>query len=437
MDRMMVAVNQALRAAGHPEFSTQALLWLGGRVDVWRLRGAVARLSQRHAILGARLIEKADAVYWHFHPGPTCTVEETNLPSAEPEAVTDHAGRLLTSWGDPRHSNPIRFHLLHRPDGRDVFLMQYSHALMDNGDAVSLVRALDRFYGSEISGTVEPTPVPPDLLAAHLQRFPLRRRLRAALRAFDRRVRRMRGTPVTLGRVADGPRAPAVFRIAARRLEAPEARALEQHLTRNYGFPSMSMAILASVFRALGQLSAEARARNRTLVAGIGIDLCPPAVVRPVFQTLASVVPLHVRAADLRDRTALVRLLNQQMREQLENDADLGTIQFASLFQASGPGVRQRITRGWTQRLLRSGYSLWYAYFGPVDAVGTHFGGAAVEEVCYTASAWPATGLTLLVNRHRGRLLFQATFIPSVVPEPLAYQFLDTILRDLVAGAGS
>jgi hypothetical protein len=189
------------------------------------------------------------------------------------------------------------------------------------------------------------------------------------------------------------------------------------------------MALLGSAFRALEK----AAPKGGKLVAGIGVDLSPPGAARPVFQTLASVVPVVAHPADVTDREGLVRMLHQQFRHQLERDADLGTVQLANFMQLPGATLRPCFARWSVRRLMGTGYSLWYAYFGSLDGVGERFCGAAIEEVYYCASTWPPMGLTLLVNRFRGALLFQATYVPESVSEQVVNTFLDELIGDLVA----
>ncbi|MCI0705346.1 MAG: hypothetical protein L0241_30165 [Planctomycetia bacterium] len=338
---------------------------------------------------------------------------------------------LLGNPGDLASADPIRFDLLHRPDGRDVFLMQYSHALMDNGDAIPLLRELDQL--SEPSAEAKQRAALPDLLAEHLRRFSRWRRLKAALRTLNVRFRKLRAAPATLGQDSAKPSAKAVqFRIATRRLERADLRALEQRVIRTCGVPSLSMALLGSVFRALEKCQPSETGMRRNLVAGIGVDLAPPGTTRPVFQTLASVVPIFVQPEALPDREVLTRTLHEQFRHQLETDADLGTVQLANFFQTPGAFLRERFARLSVRRLMRSGYSLWYAYFGSLDALGERFCGSCVEEVYSCASTWPPMGLTLLINRFRGDLLFQSTYVPESVPELLVNAFLDTIVGELV-----
>jgi hypothetical protein len=163
-------------------------------------------------------------------------------------------------------------------------------------------------------------------------------------------------------------------------------------------------------------------------VAGIGVDLGLRGRGGPVFQNLVSLVPVCARAEDLEDRDGLVRLLARQLRERLAEDADLGMLQLVALL-----GRRPRPDALWAiAHVLRHGFSLWYAYFGALDAVGEAFCGAPVERVFSAGPAWPGVGLTLLVNRHRGRLLFQATYTPESVPEVRARRFLELVVGDLV-----
>jgi hypothetical protein len=142
-------------------------------------------------------------------------------------------------------------------------------------------------------------------------------------------------------------------------------------------------------------------------------------------------VPVAVRPADLNDRDELVRALNQQFRKRLECDADLGTIELANFFQKPGRFLRERFARRSVKGLLQTGYSAWYAYFGSLDVVGDQFCGVPIEDVYYCASSWPPMSLTLLINRFRGRLLFQATYIPDTLPQQLVNEFLDAILSDI------
>ena len=66
------------------------------------------------------------------------------------------------------------------------------------------------------------------------------------------------------------------------------------------------------------------------------------------------------------------------------------------------------------------------------ERFGDRFWDAGVEDVCHAGLAWPAARVTLLVNQFRGRLLFQATDVPALVPESLVDTFLDRVVADLI-----
>src|SRR5262249_27581442 len=143
---------------------------------------------------------------------------ETNLESPAPQAVLEHAARLLSTPCDPAEVDPIRFHLLHRPDGRDVFLIQFNHTLMDHSDTIRVLRYLER-CGRMALGFPEPQhPPDSDLIRAHLARFPRARR-RAAVRQVEEWPRLLRGGAVQLSRQGPGGSGPAQLRLATRCLD--------------------------------------------------------------------------------------------------------------------------------------------------------------------------------------------------------------------------
>jgi hypothetical protein len=138
-----------------------------------------------------------------------------------------------------------------------------------------------------------------------------------------------------------------------------------------------------------------------------------------------SLVPIGVQREDLADREALWRLLSGQLRERLASQTDLGLLGLAALF-----GRQPRHSLWAIELFLRYAFSLWYAYFGALT-LGEWFGGAGIEEVFSVGPCWAPTGLTLLANQHRGRLLLAATYVPEAVPEPQVNAFLDLLLADL------
>src|SRR5262249_1736020 len=146
---------------------------------------------------------------------------------------------------------------------------------------------------------------------------------------------------------------------------------------------SLSMVLLASVFRTIGQLTHSPDVKNGHFVAGIGVDLGLRSRRELTLQNLMSLVPVRARPEDLHERSALVRMLSRQFRERLENDVDLGVIRMVALF-----GRRPRQARWGLDLFLRYGFSLWYAYFGTLDVGGDQFCGIPIEDVFFTSPPW-------------------------------------------------
>jgi hypothetical protein len=320
--------------------------------------------------------------------------------------------------------------------------VQYNHALMDNNASVLLLQEIDRLSravpDSAEAGPPRDPSSPPrgaeggaqgerrDLVWEYLRRFRRQRRRQAASNTARLWGRAVRGGIASL---SDGAAraVPAGVRIATRCLGPDATRALQAGVIKACGFPGLSMALAASAFRAIGQLTPRQDAPGRGFLAGIGVDLGLRGRRELVFQNLVSLVPVSARPEDLEDRDGLLRLLSRQMRERLAGEADLGLLQLVALL-----GRQPRPDARWLiEHFLRHSFSLWYAYFGSLDAAGNSFCGAPVERVFYTGPAWSAVGLTLLVNQHAGRLHFQATYTPASVPEALAHRFLDHVVGDL------
>jgi long-chain acyl-CoA synthetase len=428
-DRAMLSVDRALRDLGYPGFETQMLLWLAGRADEEGLRAGISRLSRSYPVTASRLVEAGNqgGPCWQFRAGAECTLRVAHIGSSEPQAVLDFAGRILSTPADPTWTDPIRFYLLHRPDGRDVVLVQYNHTLMDNHAALRVLQCIDRFSRAVPDRAGGPQANQADSIRQYLRRFSRQRRLRAAAATADLWGQSFRGGVAMLGRSVAAPPGPGQLRIVGRCLGEHETTALQSRVVEVCGYPSLSMALVASAFRAIGRLSPQRWPGGCNLVAGIGVDLGLRGHTRPIFQNLVSLVPIRARSENLEDRDELVQILSRQLLERLEQDADLGMVQLVTLFSR-----RPRQERWAIDLVLHLGFSLWYAYFGSQDALGEHFAGAALETVSFAGPAWPPVGVTLLVNQFRGRLWFQVTYVPESVPESLANHFLDQVLSDLV-----
>jgi hypothetical protein len=425
----MLAVDRMLRRMGGSGFETQMFVVLSARLDTAKLRDALARLGEHYPVAAARLVETGGPgePCWRFRPGAPCPLREADLASADPGCRFDYAGRLLSAPVDLAESDPIRFHVLHLPDGRDVFLLQYNHALMDNNATALLLAKIDRLAGATPDRAADGSAVPRDLVWDYLRSVPRGRRRQALLRIGRLWGRWWRGGVATLARSRAGRAGLAPVRIASRRLEPDQTGALRSYALNTLGFPSLSVPLVGSVFRAIGRLAPRHGVGGDNVLAGIGVDLGLRGRRGPIFQNLVSLIPLHARPDDLRDRDGLVRMLGRQMREQLAGAADLGVVQQAALM-----GRQPWHGSHWlVDMVLRRGFSLWYAYFGSLDAAGDRFCGVPVEDVFYAGPCWPPVGLTLLVNQFRGRLLLQATYVPESVPDAVANEFLDEVVGDL------
>jgi hypothetical protein len=419
---------------GYPGFETQMLIWLAGRIDANRLRQAIVRLARRHPAITARLVEpdSKDGMgpYWQLRPDVKAELAQIDLASDEPQAVLTAAEGLLSTPHDPLIGNPLRFHLLHRPGGHQVLLLQYNHALMDNSATPPLVRELNELCRSPESTDEPPRFEPHDLVRRRLARVPHAERRRASAAAIELQGRTLRGRAAILGKGdEDKPRTPRL-RIATRTLEPDLTRAIGAQSTRLCGLPSLSMTILAAVFRAIGALGPQGRNADRNYIAGIGLDLNLRGGGQALLQNLLSVVAITAAPSELADRDTLIRNLSRQMRERLEDRIDLGILRLALGFQ------RRPRHRHWVlAHLLRWCYSLWYAYFGSLDSAGRDLAGVPIEQIQYLGPTWSPMGIALLANQYRGRLLLQLTYDPDLVSDPLAQQWLDRVVDDLTGFA--
>ncbi len=442
LDLALCCVDRVIRGIGYPGFETQMLVWLSERADVPRLRSAVTQLSRRHPVITSQLQERVaeddgDA-FWKFQPDRQAALTELDVVSADPDGVLACAGELLSTPRDPAESPPLRFYLLHRTGGSDVFLMQYSHVLMDNSASPLVVRAIDRLARSD-GADQSPCGERRLTMSDYVRQFSHAQRRSAVASAIDVNGRVLRGRAAIVGtgqedasliyRGADATsgQRQVRLRIASRSLSPEQTRALHRQTVKLCGLPSLSMAILGSTFRAIRQLGPAERNAQRNYVAGIGLDLNLRSAGLPLFQNLLSIVPIGASPDELDARGELVQSLSRQMRSRLEAKIDLGIVRLATGFQS-----RVRHMRWALEHLLRYSYSLWYAYFGALDAVGPKFCGTPVENVFYVGPAWSPMGIGLLANQFAGRLCLALTYDPHLVSESLANSLLDVTLGDLL-----
>jgi hypothetical protein len=424
-DRFMLVIDRTVRGLGGPGFETVTFVCLDGRIDRAKLLRRLGDLNRICPVVTGRLREEVPC--WELRPGAEVNFRETDLPTADRQAVLDHAAGLLAGETDPVRVDPMRFHLLHLPDGRDVFLAQYSHVLLDHARAVGVIRRL----GTHADGAGE---CPPDAdrwrdpVWAYLRRFPRALRHRSGREASDLR-RDLRGGSIKLGQFTPGNPEATRYAITTRRLTAEETRAAEARVRAVVGVPNLSMAILAALFRGLDRLTAGRPDRGNYYQAGIALDLGLKDRPAHALENLSTLVPLRVPASEVRDHDGLLRALARQLLDRLAARTDIGILEMVTQFG------RRRDRAGWVMDLLmRYCLCFWYGYLGALD-VGPTFLGVPVVEAFSAGPTWPAVGVTLLANQFRGRLHLQLTSIPQVVPEPLAADYLDGVVADLLARA--
>jgi hypothetical protein len=418
-DRFMLVIDRTMRALGGPGFETVTFVWLDGRADREKLLRGLAELSRVCPVVSARLREDLPA--WDVRRGAGPALHEAELPTADRQAVLDHAAGLLADETDPARVDPMRFHLLHLPDGRDVLLAQYSHVLLDHTRAVGVIRRLAR---GPAGATERPAAVWRDPVWAYLRQFPRDVRHRAAREAEASR-RALRGGAVKLGRPVPTDAGPTRYGIITRVLSAAQTRAVEDRIRRTAGMPHLSMALLAAAFRGIDRLTSDRPGRGNYFQIGLPLDLGLRDRPADALENLSTLVPLRVLPAEVRDRDGLLRELARQLRGRLTDRTDVGILELVSVYG------RWRTHAGWVMDLLmRYCLSLWYGYLGPID-VGGSFLGTAVREAFSAGPTWTSVGVTLLANQSAGRLHLQLTYIPRSVPSPVAADYLDGVVADL------
>jgi hypothetical protein len=437
LDAAIRAGDRSIRGMGYPGFETQMLVWLSGRLDAVRLKHALSRLALRRPVITARLMEDDDCApgspYWAIQ-GTPAVLHEVQLPDSEPAAVNNFAAELLSKSHDLQVDVPLRFFLLRRPHGQDVFLMQYSHVLMDKFASVQVLREIDglsrRDHKVEDEDKVAVPAEPRNLVHRWLMRLPCADRRAASSAAIKLHGRILRGRAAILGTGDEDQPRRIALQIATRSLDPDFVRALHDRSAKVCGLPNLSMAILASAFRTLGRLGPPERNADRSYVAGIGLDMKHRRHDRALLQNLISVVPIFARPAELADHDQLVRNLSGQIRERLRDKVDWGVLRLANAFQRKPRHIR------WVmEHLTRWTYSLWYAYFGPLDAIGDRFCGVPIGNAYYIGPTWSPMGLSLLVNQFQGQMCFQATYDPELAGNDAGEAFLDLLLEELQAFA--
>ncbi|MCZ6698741.1 MAG: hypothetical protein O7D94_07420 [Planctomycetota bacterium] len=439
-DRFMYVAHEALRSIGHAGFLCQTHLWLDGRIDEARLRDALARLSQRYPIVVARTVKhtKRDAVHWESRPDAVCTLAVSTLERPDTASVWRYAEALFASPVDLDRIDPISFHLLHLPDGRDVLILHWCHALMDGKAPELALQEIDRLSSeveandpSDDSALTETSPADqdrPDEILTHLRRSTPMRRIRCSLRVIASQM----GIPVrsitlvppeTTGWVLEP------TRINVKTLEPDETDALTARVKRICGFSNLSPAILASVFRVISRMSPCRQGRRTIFQTDVPLNLRAPGATGPIFRNFMSFIAARATFAELGNRDALTRMLNSQMRDQLRRGIDVGNLQMMTVMSRFA-GV---LVSHMKDRLQRKPLTLGYGFLGPVAGGFDRFCGVPIGQLYTLNSALSPPGITLQANQCQGRINLALTYISDVIPTETAGEFLDAVAKDLLA----
>jgi hypothetical protein len=422
-DRLMLVGHDGMRGIGHPGFVCQTQVLLENRVKTGALQKALHCLAQHYPVITARL-RKDDRGLPYWEPtGTPPDLQETMI-----ESESDHwreSARLLEAPLDLEREAPISFHLLHKPGGRDALILRFSHVLMDGKSPEWTLRAVDECFDER--GQLQKTVlVAPDALNAHLSRFPRLQRLRSAGRVIRSQIG-LPVKPVTMAPPDHEDWAVRPFAVAVRTLDASATTRLTDQVKRVCGFPNLTPAVAASIFRAISRCTPH-QTNNRTVYqTDCPLNLRSPGTRDPMFCNFMSFISLNARQLELADRDMATRRLSAQMGDQLRRGIDLGNLQMMAVLCRFAPLLRSHIIT----RMKRRPFTLGFGFLGPVVKELTRFCGQEVENVYTFNTALSPPGITIQVNQFAGRTNLMLSYISAAVPDELAIRLLNEIVDDL------
>ena len=429
-DRLMHVAHRALRALGCPGFLCQTHVWLDGALDEARLQDALARLAARHPVVTARLHDagRRAEVVWRYQPDASCHAEIIALADDAEAAVHDQAAAIMARPTDLAEQPPITFHLLRRPSGRDVFVLQWVHALMDGKAPEFVLREIIRL--SEMAGPSSETPGADDPgdVGVVLNRYSKWTRRKAAWRVVRSHIR-LPVRSITLEPPAKPEWVFAPVRMAARTLSLDDSAAVLARSKRLCGIPNLTPAILASAYRIISRLSERPQGRGAEFRTDVPLNLRPPGAVRPIFRNYMSFISLRATFDELGNRDELTSALNRRMRGELVRQTDLGNLTWMAWLSRKPPAILEGHLAG---RMQKHPLTLGFGFLGPVTAGLESFLGAAVGQVRTFNLAMSPPGLTLQANVCKERINLNVTYVEKVVPQHTAEAFLDGMAGDLV-----
>jgi hypothetical protein len=89
------------------------------------------------------------------------------------------------------------------------------------------------------------------------------------------------------------------------------------------------------------------------------------------------------------------------------------------------------VRHGFKRRLKDMSFA--FGYFKPVDETGSGLCGVGIERGYHLIMPWSPPGLTVSANLCRGRLQVAVTSGVKAVTAPVASDFLDALVADLLA----
>ncbi|HKQ46836.1 MAG TPA: hypothetical protein VJZ71_02065 [Phycisphaerae bacterium] len=424
-DRLMLVGHDGMRGIGHPGFVCQSQILLESRVDFGALRAAVDRLTLKHPVVSARLRRDEHGLpYWE----PTGAPPELQELTIESESDRwRESARLLEAPLDLERESPISFHLLHAPDGRDTLVLRFSHVLMDGKSPEWTLRALDECFDDRAENDAMCDACGPlDAINAHLRRFDRWQRARWAGRVIRSQIG-LPVTPVTLAPPEQKEWCVSPFGVLARTIDEAAAAKLSDRVKRICGFPNLTPALAASIFRAISRCTPHPTTDRTVYQTDCPLNLRPPGTREPMFRNFMSFIQICARQGDLADRDEATRRLSAQMRDQLRRGIDVGNLQMMAVMCRFAPLLRSHIIT----RMKRRPFTLGFSYLGPVIKELTRFCGIPVKNVYTFNTALSPPGVTIQVNQFSGRINLMLSYITSAVPDALAQRLLDEIVNDL------
>lgn len=446
-DRLMLVAHKGMRGIDHAGFLSQTHVWLRGRLDPACLKLALARLHTAYPVVTARLDDPGGRAVpcWRHRPEARPVLHESTLLSADDAPVLHSAERLFEQPLDHDRDDPLTFHLLHLPDGRDVFLLRFSHVLMDGKAPEYVLKEINRLFQEGESEDRDPhrcelrakdadglhsvgcTVTAGDEMQAHLLRFDRKRRVRAALRVVRSHIRWPQRPAILTPRELDEwlvrP-----YGIALRQLTVEQTDALLERAKGLLGFANPTPLILAAAFRAVARHAPLATNSRTIFQTDLPLNLRPPGRMEPIFRNFMSFIQIRARADELNSFEAAARLLNTRMRDQLRSAIDLGNLQMMHLMAPHARLLHRHILT----QMKNQPFTLGFGFLGPATAGLEHFCGQEVDRLYSLNSAISPPGTTLQAIQFRGRLNLMLTFIESAVPRPTADLFLDRAMEDLI-----